>query len=93
MACWYGGAQFSIDLNLTDAATHQIALYVADWANGGRVETITISDQATGTVLDSKTASSFLNGQYLVWNMRGHVTITITRNAGPNPVASGLFFQ
>ena len=93
MSCWYGGTQFSVDLVLTDSASHQVALYVADWFNGGRVETITISDAVTGTVLDTRTASGFLAGQYLVWNLSGHVTITITRNAGPNPVLSGLFFQ
>ena len=93
MACWYAGSQFSFDLNLTDSATHRIALYMVDWLNGGRVETVTIADAATGTVLNSQVVSSFVTGEYLVWNIQGHVTITITRNAGPNPVVSGLFFQ
>ncbi len=93
MACWYAGSQFSVDVNLTDGASHQIALYIVDWWNGGRVETISIADAATGTVLDTRTASNFLSGQYYVYNVTGHVRITITRNAGPNPVLSGLFLN
>jgi hypothetical protein len=91
MSCWYGGTQFSFDLNLTDAASHRIALYFVDWLNGGRVQTITITDASTGAVLSTQTASNFLTGQYLIWNIRGHVIITVVRTAGPNPVASGVF--
>ena len=93
MACWYGATQFSFDITLTDSATHRVALYVVDWFNGGRVETITVADAATGAVLDARTVSAFTAGQYLVWNISGHVTVTVTRNSGANSVVSGLFFQ
>jgi hypothetical protein len=46
------------------------------------------------TLLDSRAASSFINGQYLVWNLSGHVVVRITNTNPPsNAVLSGLFFR
>jgi hypothetical protein len=70
------GSSFTVDVNLTDGKTHQLALYCLDWENAARAETISISDATTGFVLDSRSISSFVNGEYLVWNISGHVTIT-----------------
>jgi hypothetical protein len=81
-----------VDVNVTDGKTHQIALYLLDWDNGGRVETVSIIDATTGTVLDSRNVSSFSNGEYLVWNVSGHVKITTALMAGINAVVSGIFF-
>ncbi len=91
-ATWYASSSFSMDVNLTDSNTHQVALYLLDWDNGARAETITIADASTAMVLDTRSASSFGNGEYLVWNIAGHVTITVTRTGGANAVLSGLFF-
>ena len=93
-ACWYSGSNFTIDVNLTDGATHQMALYVLDWDNygaGGRSQRMDVTDAATGTLLDSRTATSFQNGQYYVWSLQGHVKVTIT-NLNSNAVVSGIFF-
>jgi hypothetical protein len=104
-AAWYSSTNFSIDLNLTDGNAHQVALYVLDWDNRGRAETLQILDANLGNTLDTRiipdssgdaastntTGTNFLNGTYLVWNVKGHVTITITSNAGPNAVVSGMF--
>ena len=50
-------------------------------------------DPATQTVLDSRTLSSFVSGDYLVWNLRGHVQLVFTNEKdGTNAVVSGLFF-
>jgi hypothetical protein len=40
--------------------------------SSNRAETIDVLDAQTNAVLDSRTASSFQNGQYLVWNLSGH---------------------
>jgi hypothetical protein len=37
--------------------------------------------------------SNFTAGQYLVWNLSGHVKLRITRTGGLNAVISGLFFD
>jgi hypothetical protein len=89
---WYSGSSFTVDVNLTDGKTHQLALYCLDWDNGARAETISISDATTGTVLDSRSVSSFVNGEYLIWNISGHIAITVTLSGGSNAVVSGIFF-
>src|SRR5262249_18304162 len=60
---------------------------------GPRSERIDVLDAGTGTVLNSQTVSSFTGGQYLVWNVSGHVQFCITNLVGgSNAVVSGLFF-
>ena len=101
-ATWYA-ASFSFDVDFTDGNTHQVAIYVVDWDSKGRQETVQIVDANNpGTTLDTRgiansntntTGTNFVNGTYLIWNISGHVTMTITSTAGPNAVASGIFFK
>lgn len=93
-ACWYGGV-FSINLAFSDTALHQFALYLLDWDKygNGRTERVDILDP-NGNVLNSQSASGFANGEYLVWNVSGHVVVRITNtNPAANAVVSGLFFD
>jgi YD repeat-containing protein len=90
---WFSGSTFNFDLNLTDGNSHQFALYALDWDNGGRAETIQVLNASTLAVLDSRSISSFRNGQYVVWNISGHVKIKVTVTAGPNAVISGAFWD
>jgi len=91
-ATWYTNTQFTIDMNISGTATHQVALYFLDWDSTARRQTIDVLD-ASGTVLNTQSlTSSFNGGVYLVWNVSGHVQFRITRNAGANTVVSGLFF-
>lgn len=91
-AAWYASTNFTIGVNLTDGNTHEIALYGVDWDNEGRDERIDVIDTASGTVLDSRTLSNFRIGEYVVWNVQGNVTFSVT-NLGPgNCVISGIFF-
>jgi hypothetical protein len=91
-ATWYNQTNFYMDVNLTDATPHQVAVYLLDWDFQGRSETVRIVDPTTNTQLDSKTVSGFSNGIYLIWNVSGHVHINVTTNGGPNSVVSGVFF-
>src|SRR5262249_4298289 len=79
--------------NLTDGGTHQVALYGLDWDNKARIERVDVKIAGTNTVLDTRTFSGFSGGNYLVWNVRGHVTFVVTLQGGPNAVVSGLFFD
>ena len=90
-ACWYG-QQFTIDLNLTDGQTHDVSIYADDWDSTTRAETINVIDPSTGTVLDSRTISSFSNGVYLSWALKGHVQIQVVNTGSPNAVIGGIFF-
>ncbi len=89
-ACWYSGS-YTVSLNFQDKNTHQVALYLLDWDNNGRTETVDILD-ANNNVLDSRSVASFAAGKYLVWNLSGQVVIQITNNSSTNAVLSGLFF-
>ncbi len=77
---------------MTDGNTHELALYCLDYDNEGRSQSITISDTATGTVLDTRSMSGFTSGEYVVWNVSGNVTVKVSLLAGGNAVVSGLFF-
>jgi len=92
-ACWFNAQTFTFDLNLTDGNVHQISLYVVDWDSGSRVQSVQITDAVTGTVLNTQNLSSFKGGTWLVWNITGHVKITVTNAASPNAVISGIFFD
>lgn len=91
-SAWYAATSFSMDVNLTDGNSHQVALYGVDWFSRNRSETIQIVDATSGAVLDSRTLLSFVNGTYLVWNVRGHVKVNVLLLGGLNVVASGVFF-
>ena len=92
-AQWGGSPTFDIDCNLTDGNLHQVALYGLDWDYGSRNETVQVVDAGTGTVLDSRNLTSFTNGIYLVWNVKGHVRFHVVLNGGSNLALSGLFFS
>src|SRR4029077_7288491 len=82
-ATWYTGTSFTIDVNLTDGARHEVALYNLDW-NGAnaRAQRVDVLDATTNAVLDARTITAFTSGQWLVWTLGGHVTLRVT-NTGP----------
>jgi hypothetical protein len=90
---WYTFSNMTMDINLTDGNQHQVALYCLDWDTAGtRAERIDVLDAVTNAVLDTRTISAFQGGQYVVWNLKGHVKLKITLSGGANAVVSGLFF-
>jgi hypothetical protein len=92
-ACWFSDSKFSVDINLTDSQTHSVAFYFLDEDNKMRGERIEVIDAATKVVLSKWNVSSFVGGEYLVWNLSGHVQVQITHTAGDNAVLSGIFFD
>jgi hypothetical protein len=92
-ACWCSSGSFTIDVNITDGQTYQMALYVVDWDQQNRAEIVNILDPATYGVLDTRSVTSFGAGAWLAWSVRGHVALQITNAPGsPSAVVSGLFF-
>jgi hypothetical protein len=93
-ACWYANASFTVDVNTTDGQFHNIELYLLDYDhNNTRIDKIQLTSAVTGTVLDTRTVSSFTNGVYMNWTISGHVLFTITRGGVANGVLSGIFFD
>ena len=89
---WYKDSTFTFDVNISDAGSHEIAVYAVDFDNLSRSQRVQVVDAATNTVLDSRDLSGFSGGQYLVWQVSGRVQFRITRIGGMNAVVSGLFF-
>ena len=92
-AAWYSSTSFTVDVNLSDGVTHDMELYFLDWDGTYRSEQVTLSNAATGAVLDTEKVTSFHSGVYLEWAVSGNVLITITKLSGANAVLSGLFFD
>jgi subtilisin family serine protease len=83
----------SISLDFTDGQVHQTALYLADLDRKNRAEFIQVIDNVTGSVLDTRVINDFTKGKYLIYDLRGNVTLKLTNNGGPTVVYSGLFFD
>ncbi|HEV2472511.1 MAG TPA: fibronectin type III domain-containing protein [Chthonomonadales bacterium] len=92
-SAWDSGTSFTFDLNMTDGATHQVSLYALDWDMTTRAERIDILDAATGALLSSQNLSNFHCGEYARWNIKGHVTIRVTRTGRYTGPVSGIFFD
>src|SRR6266545_4794428 len=92
-ACWYSASSLSVDINLTDAASHRVALYLLDCDSNTRVTRVEVLDAATQQVLATQTVQSYQPGVYLLWNLQGHVILRFTKVGGANAVLSGLFFD
>lgn len=91
-ACDYAPTSFTLNVNLTDGASHTVALYMLNFDYQSRAQTVQVTDANTGAVLSTRSVTNFTGGQWLVWTITGDVKITITNAGGLNPVASGIFF-
>lgn len=104
-ACWFTGNSgvFTVDVNISDGQSHQLAIYVLDWdgltgLSGLRSQTIDILDGDTSAILATFDLNSFVDGVWLAWNVSGHIVMrfTCTSSLGPviqNAVVSGIFFD
>jgi hypothetical protein len=81
------------EINLLDAQTHRFAFYLLDWDMRGRTEAVDVIDAASGALLDSRAATGFTDGQYLVWNIKGRVLFRIRLTGGANAVYSAAFLD
>ncbi len=66
---------------LTDAITHQLAVYFLHWQYFNKNEGLDILD-VNGNVLNTQNVENFHSGAYLVWRLSGHVKMRITRLGG-----------
>jgi hypothetical protein len=90
---YFASVSFTMNINLTDGNTHRVGLYLLDWDSTIRSENITITDAASGAVLNTQNFSNFHNGVWAVWNLKGNVVITVANTApGENATVSGIFF-
>ena len=92
IASTYAGSSFTFNVNLTDGNTHRVSLYLLDFDNASRADSISILDASTNAVLDTESFSNIGGGQYASWNIKGSVIIQVTQVGPYHAVVSGLFF-
>lgn len=91
-SCWYSSKQF--DLRLTgDSQTRRLSIYCLDFDRAARQQTIELYDLASGQVLDIRQLSSFGNGVWLTYDIKGSVGVRAINKGAVNAVISGLFFD
>ena len=61
-----------------------MAIYMMDFDRIGRAATVELLDGDSGAVLDTRNLLAYADGKYLVWDIKGHVKIRVTRTAGKN---------
>jgi hypothetical protein len=91
-ATWYAESVSFVDVTIGDGQSHAVSLYLLDYDSPYRTETIEVIDLTTGTVVDTRSASSFTNGAYYTWQVSGKVRFKITRTGGANATVSAIFF-
>lgn len=89
----YPSNSFQFNVGTPAGVTELLSLYLLDWDNAGRVETITITDLSTGVVLDTETVSGFHGGTYISWLISGNVVVKITPAGSSSPAVSGIFLN
>ena len=92
LAGWSSPTNFTMDLNLTDQNNHQVAFYFCDWNHSNRTELVEILDANTTNLLDRRVIANFDNGQWWVWQVKGHVQFRFTNLAGPDCLVNALTF-
>ncbi|MGH7179534.1 MAG: hypothetical protein ACREJC_19315 [Tepidisphaeraceae bacterium] len=48
-------------------------------------------DADTGQMLRQHVISDFAKGKYMIWQIKGHVKVKMTKLRGPDAVLSGVF--
>ena len=93
-------SSFTIELNFTNGAPHQVALYCVDWLGSGSIiEKIEVFDYADSTFshpLDTWNFTVPSNGVYLIWKLSGHKVLRVTKldaTTGDKAMVSALFFD
>ena len=84
---------FDFNLNLTDGTTHQVSLYLLDYDQQNRQESVQVLDANTHAVLAGKTVYPFTGGDYVVFDISGSVVLRISQVSGGGPVMTGLFLD
>jgi hypothetical protein len=92
-ACWYAGESFEVAVNITDGSTRKVSFYSLDWDTQNRTQRIEVFDAATGVPLNSVNISSFQNGIYHSYDVKGSVRFKFVRTGPLNAVLSGMFFD
>jgi len=90
-ACWTASTSLDIKFSFTDPNYHRVTFYFLDYDASGRQQTINFFDSNSGALLSSRNVSSFQQGIYHTYDLKGNVTMKVRGVVG-TPVVSGIFF-
>lgn len=84
----------TMDIQVKDTQTHQMALCFLDWNNKERRSAIEIFDAKTLKLISPvQLIKNYQNGKYLIFNYSGSIRIRINHVRGENAAVSGMFFD
>ena len=95
-ACWFTGkGDFTVDFPLQRRTSYTMAVYIDDWENGGRKESLTLKDLETGAELAKHDFEKFgVIGKYGVFEVDRSVQLLVHYIPSyGNAVVSGVFFH
>lgn len=96
-ACWFTGkGDFTVDFPLKRNTTFTMAIYIDDWENGGRKQSLTLKDLKTGDELaKSPDYEQFgVTGKYAVFQVDRSIQLLVHYIPSyANAVVSGVFFH
>lgn len=92
-SCWFNQT-FDVEVAVTDGNAYTVSLYLLDWdSNYTRVVQVDAYNMDTGLLMNSKTISDYMGGQYLSWTVSGKVRFKLTSLGQLNAVVSGIFID
>ena len=92
-AAWYCNNAMDLEISLKDDRLHQLAFYLLDWDTNQRAQTVEIRRREDYKLVDMQSAKTFQKGRYLVWNVKGDLTVHISCDGGNNALLSAIFFD
>jgi hypothetical protein len=81
-----------LDIVPPDNRVHRLALYARD-ETGTISQTVEVRAGGAGEMLDRRSMSNFSAGQYLIWDIRGQISIQISQIDGQNAAFGGIFLD
>ncbi|HYE31759.1 MAG TPA: glycoside hydrolase family 9 protein [Methylomirabilota bacterium] len=95
-ASWQGSsakAALDLDFTMKDLNPHRVSFYMVDFDRKGRSQRVDLIDRTTSKVVHSQTVSSFGEGIYLTYEMRGNFRVRITPLSAERAAVSGIFYD
>ena len=95
-ACWFTGAgDFTVDFPLKRQTSYTMAIYIDDFENGGRKQSLTLNDLKTGDELATTGELSDFGvvSKYAVFQVDRDVQLLVHFVSNVNAVVGGVFFS
>lgn len=92
-SCKYSIDNFIVELTVLTEEFKNIAFYLCDFDNRGRMVQVKIFDPDTKKLLCMYDVDNFKEGVYLKYKMKGRLLFNFVSKAWPNAVLSGIFFD